>query len=204
MKPHKNILLKSILWGALFIISLQIVAAETKNDSSDTHNLKNDSKNRIKHSPRTAIIMSAVIPGLGQIYNRKYWKVPIIYGSAIGLYLTYDYNYTRYVRLQKSITEYSKEETISDQEIREKADAWIRGGKNPLDYLKPYRDHYRKYKDLNLIMMGGLYVLNIIDAMVDAHLFMFDINDDLTIHISPGIHNGNPVKASGLSLCFIF
>ena len=148
--------------------------------------------------------MSAVIPGLGQIYNRKYWKVPIIYGSAIALYLTYDYNYTRYVRLQKSITEYSNEETITDQEIREKVDIWIRAGKNPLDYLKPYRDYYRKHKDLDLIMMGGLYVLNMIDAMVDAHLFMFDVSDDLAIHILPEIRYGNQTKASGLSLCFIF
>ncbi len=133
------------------------------------------------HSPTKASIYSAILPGAGQAYNQKYWKIPIIYAGFAGLgYLA----------------------KINNDDYKIYKDAYrlrLDGDVNTVDgYVGVYSDqdlatlknYYRRNRDLSLIGMSVLYILNILDASVDAHLFFFNVNDDLSLHIQPGYKNG--------------
>lgn len=137
----------------------------------------------IIHSPRKATIYSAILPGLGQAYNRKYWKIPVIYG--LGGLLTY------------FVVDNNKQYVIYKNAFKDRLD----GDPSTVDpYVNIYSDddlrvlknYYRRNRDLAYIGMGVTYILNIIDAAVDAHLFYFDVSDDLTLKAEPAvapIHN---------------
>lgn len=131
-------------------------------------------KRKIKeHSPPRATILSAVLPGLGQAYNRKYWKIPIIYVAGGVLYSYFDFanrKYNNYKNLYE--TELAK---------GDEADQW------DLNTYSINRDRFSKFRGYSVIFMGLLYVANVVDAMVDAHFYMFDISDDLTLRIEPSI-----------------
>lgn len=156
----------------------------------------------IKHSATKAVIMSAVLPGLGQVYNQKYWKVPIIY-AAIGTltYFIIDYN-KKYNTFVKAYNDYLSKDSTRTSYLN------IRGLANFEDktyFLKSYRDFYRRWRDLDVLILAGVYVLNIIDANVDAHFFYFEIGDDISLNVKPYIFE--PVKNSnylGLSLSLKF
>ncbi len=208
MKPLKCILVKSILWGALFVLGQQGMAVEPVMDSVRAkHSAPAETVKVKKHSPRTATIMSAVLPGLGQFYNRKYWKIPLIYGGgAAFIYFINDYN-DRYYGFRTSLKQYNNNEDITNSRIANTVLRWEEQGVNSADIsdiLKQGRDYYRKYRDLNVIFLSGFYVLNIIDAMVDAHFFVFDVSNDLTMNIRPANVQGYHANAFGLSLCFNF
>jgi len=152
----------------------------------------------IKHSPRKAVFMS-LVPGAGQIYNQKYWKVPIIY-AAIGTltYFIIDYN-KKYKTFVHGYNDFMSKDPTRTSYLN------IRGYENysqdPQFYLKGYRDFYRRWRDLDVLILAGVYVLNIIDANVDAHFFNFEIDDDISLNVKPYIfepfHNS---KNMGLSL----
>lgn len=142
------------------------------------------------HSPKRATIMSAVLPGLGQIYNKKYWKVPIIYGgfAVAGWYLN-DNN--KQIALYKDAF---KAETDGDS-----------GTINDTGFnstqLEDLISQYKTWRDLSYIAIAAIYVLNIIDANVDAHLFYFDVGEDLTLNIQPFVSPSlRPVTGLTLSL----
>lgn len=136
-----------------------------------------DSSLVARHSPTTAMLLS-IIPGGGQIYNRKYWKLPIVYGAlAASGYFVY----------------YSADKMISFR------NEYINRRDGHTDLLNP---DYARYENANIIELKNnyrrnleiaigittvLYVLNIIDAMVDAHLYYFDVSDDLTLRWSPAL-----------------
>ena len=131
---------------------------------------KNNTK---KHSPHKASIYSAIIPGSGQVYNKKYWKVPIVY-TALGsaAYFTYDngrkYNQYRdafLLRQNGSIDQYDGVYTDNQ--------------------LITIMEHYERNKELSIIMTFAVYILNIVDASVDAHLFDFDVSEDLSLYTTP-------------------
>lgn len=126
-------------------------------------------------NPTKAMIFSLVIPGTGQLYNKKYWKVPIVWG-AYGLMIYFiDFSSGQY--------KYFKEEYI----------VVVNGGESPLvtqngwgeDDIKYYRDLYRKRMELSYIGLVAVTLLSGIDAYVDAHLMGFDVSEDLTMHIRP-------------------
>jgi hypothetical protein len=138
------------------------------------------------HSPVKATLLSTFIPGAGQIYNRKYWKVPLIYGgSATFIYFVGVNNslYKKYTNLyeQKIAFEESDGETYIDP-IYENVSS---------ETLRRERENWRRNRDLNYIGIGFLYILQIIDANVDAHLFEYDISDDLTFRYQPDYVGGN-------------
>tara|TARA_B100001093_G_C26776419_1_gene992594 strand:- start:332 stop:859 length:528 start_codon:yes stop_codon:yes gene_type:complete len=141
------------------------------------------------HSPRKASILSAIIPGSGQYYNRKYWKVPLIYMSiGTALYIA-KWNQNEYKTYRKAY-EYRTdgyEETV-DLYLNQYSEA----------NLKTIKDYHRKNRDLAYIITASLYALNIIDASVDAHLFNFNISEDLSFNI----HNSNSNNKFGLSNIF--
>jgi hypothetical protein len=118
-------------------------------------------------SPTKAMLMSAILPGLGQFYNKSYWKIPIIYGLAgyfIYEFKQNDRNYRYYREL------YVKSIEISGGDYR----------------YKRLRDFYRDQRDLFGIYLALLYLANIVDAYVDAHLYNFDVGENLSIQFLPG------------------
>lgn len=146
-----------------------------------------------KHSPQTATVLSVLMPGLGQVYNHKPWKVPFVYGGIASVYYIIDFNQRGYKRIGTAIKDYPNNEFGP---IRTMTD---------LIYL---RDSYRRNRDLAIIGMAGFYLLNIIDAYVDAHLYYWDMNDDLAFNIKPVILNNpfafRPNSSLSLGLSFNF
>lgn len=128
----------------------------------------NDSLNSgiSQKSPSKAVIMSSVLPGLGQFYNESYWKIPIIYG--LGAFFVYEYK------------DYNKK--FNDFNSKFEASKTV---DNPSGsyYLKSYREYYRDKRDAFLWYGGFLYLLNILDAFVDAHLYNFNVSDEVFIQL---------------------
>jgi hypothetical protein len=153
-----------------------------------------------KHSPRTAAIRSAILPGLGQIYNKKYWKLPIVYG-AIGIsggvffYNLKNYKDTRFAYKVK----YNMRQpnaTAADSALFSK----IRPNLQPLseESLRFYRDQFRRDVDYSVLFFIILWGLNVVDATVDAHLKSFDVSPDLSLRIKPG--HSEMAGTNGISL----
>lgn len=130
------------------------------------------------HSPNKATFYSAILPGLGQIYNEMYWKVPLIY-AGIGS-LVYYTNYNNFV--------YNKYKDAYDIQLRiDKGEDGLES-KYPnysADNLKRLKDNWRRNRDLCIIGIGIFYVAQIIDADVDAHLFDYDMSEDLSMRVEP-------------------
>jgi hypothetical protein len=131
------------------------------------------------HSPKKAALMSTILPGLGQVYNKKYWKVPIIYVGFAGLAYSFSIN-------QKNYSTY-----FNAYKVR------LINGPGTLGNYPRYTDdnlntlqlYYQRSRNLSVIGMALLYVLNIVDASVDAHLFTFNVDDDLSFDIHPTLIN---------------
>lgn len=126
-----------------------------------------------EHSPPRATILSAVVPGLGQAYNRKYWKIPLIYGAGVGLYLYFDWTNERF----------NYWNDIYENELAKGAE----GNQDTIDNAILNRDTASKRRGYAVIFMGILYVANVVDAMVDAHFLKFNVSDDLSMQIEPDI-----------------
>lgn len=130
------------------------------------------------HNPHRATFMSVLVPGLGQIYNEKFWKVPVIYAGFTGLIYYSSYNNFVYNKYKDA---YNIKLKI-DQGNTELVDEYeIYSAEN----LKRLKDNWRRYRDLTYISIGLLYVAQILDANVDAHLFDYDISEDLSMQIVP-------------------
>lgn len=130
------------------------------------------------HSPRRATIYSAVLPGLGQAYNKKYWKIPVIYGALGTLgYFIYD-NHSKYQIYKDAYSVRTDEDSLT-------VDGFVDLYTD--ENLKGLRDYYRRNFELTCIITFAVYALNIIDATVDAHLYEFEVNDDLTVKFQPQI-----------------
>ncbi len=150
-----------------------------------------------KHKkPSTAALYSAVLPGLGQIYNEKYWKLPIVYGAmgtSIYFVIWNQQNYNVFlnayrIRVGGGIDEYFN--ILKDE-----------------SQLISWMDYYRNQRDMSILITLGLYAFNILDAYVDAHLINFNINDDLSLRVEPQIMPSNVIGSYysyGLSLKFDF
>jgi hypothetical protein len=147
-----------------------------------------------KKDANKAALMSAVIPGLGQIHNKKYWKVPIIYGGGLTLaYFIHQNNY--YYQLYKDA--YANRLNGSNAEDPYPALS--------NEDLSVHKDYYRRNRDLCYIFVGLLYVMNIVDAYVDAQLKDFDVSDNLSIRTSPDLQfipGQTPKPGLKVSFCF--
>lgn len=139
-------------------------------------------KKQIYSGPRKASIMSAVLPGLGQAYNRKYWKIPLIYAGLGGFGYMLVTNHNQY----KTYRGYLRAEY--DDDPLTKNTTGISG-----ENLAIIKNGYRKSRDLAGIAVVLIYLLNIIDANVDAHLKTFDVSDDLSFRAFPS-HEFVPVQ----------
>ena len=119
-------------------------------------------------------ILSGLCPGLGQVYNKKYWKVPLIYSALGGAFYYYTYNNQKY-------TEYKNAYIFeTDNDINS-----INNTGYTTSNLITLQDYYRDSRDLSGLLFMLVYVLNIIDASVDAHLINYNVNDDLSFYLKP-------------------
>ena len=132
-----------------------------------------------KHSPKKATIMSAVLPGAGQIYNRKYWKLPIIYAGfgTLGYFIIANNNLYKEYKLAY------KYKMDNDSTTIDKYPLYSAEG------LLQAKNYYRRNFEISCIFTGILYMLNVVDATVDAHLFDFDISNNLSLKIQPALFN---------------
>ncbi|MFN8257320.1 MAG: DUF5683 domain-containing protein [Bacteroidales bacterium] len=128
-------------------------------------------------SPKRASIYSAILPGLGQVYNGNYWKVPIIYSAFAGIYFLAEENNYKYHEFKEAYKNLKL-----GNEIDPKFDNWS------AEELEQYKDYYKRNRDLNIIMGVAFYLLNILDANVDANLMDYDINPDLSLKVKPEIN----------------
>jgi TM2 domain-containing membrane protein YozV len=158
--------------------------------------IKADTLELKTHSPKKSAIYSAIFPGAGQFYNKRYWKMPIIYA---GLFITggfiADNNKLYNDYKAEAINRYNYDivdayPNLSDQEVL-----------NNMDY-------YEKRRNINILILLGVYVLQIVDATVDAHFFSFDVNEDLSFRAEPFIHqsafNSTAPINTGLTLSLKF
>jgi hypothetical protein len=159
-----------------------------------------DSIRRRTHSPRTAAIRSAIIPGWGQIYNRKYWKVPIVY-TAIGIPVgTFIYNRKWYMETRDAATAIATGDTA---DYRTKFDPKLHiffQNPNSMGALLNYRNDFRRNMDYSILFVLLFWGLNVVDATVDAHLWGFNVSDDLSLKIKPTLFKGS--TTAGLSFVF--
>ena len=168
-----------------------------------------DGKIPFNPSPQRAIWLSALCPGLGQIYNRRYWKLPIVVGGFMGLAYATNWNnnqYQDYVQAYRDITD-SDPNTKSYMDFfpstTNEADldpAWLTAT------FKSRKDYFRRNRDLCIICLVGLYLVCMLDAYVDASLAHFDISPNLSIDWSPTmmIDKSSSKPALGLSWAFNF
>ena len=134
------------------------------------------------HSPKAATIMSACLPGLGQIYNGKWWKVPIVYAGLGGLgYMAYSNysDYKSYLRAYEFKTGDLPDGVTLNEHETELANRYA------ANQLQTYKESYRRDFELFTIITLAWYGLNIVDACVDGHLYNYDISDDLSLSIDP-------------------
>lgn len=151
------------------------------------------------HSIRRAAIYSAVLPGLGQIYNRKAWKVPIIY-AGFGVLGYFVYSNNDEFQLYKEAYIY-----VANDETYPIDNPLV--GKYNQDQLQRGMDYYRRNRDLSIIITSLWYVLNILEAYVDAHFFDYDVSEDLSLKISPAAtptFASRPQLAPGLKISLNF
>lgn len=132
-----------------------------------------------KHNPKKATIYSAVLPGLGQAYNKKYWKIPIIYAGIGTIFYIADMNGDSYRDYRDAFDYQAGLKTDVNEEIQSLANRYSSTN------LISLRDYYRRNMELSWIIMAVWYGVNIIDACVDAHFFEYDIGDDLTLKVEP-------------------
>lgn len=164
-----------------------VVTADTVSKTTPQKRIKGDFSN---HSPKKATWMSAALPGLGQIYNRRYWKPPIIYaGLGVALYFLID-NQVKFTEARNS---YRARMNVAGYTISTKYSTMSS------EQILADRDFYRTNRDYSIIGVGGVYLLNIIDAVVDAHLRRFDISDDLSMKVRPSFQYSTVASNGGLA-----
>lgn len=137
--------------------------------------------------PAKATWYALVCPGLGQIYNRSYWKVPVLYGGIVTLgYLIVwngrmynDYRNAYHDMMDNDPNTHSYESLVSGYTSSDAS--WLQST------LKRKRDMYRRYRDMSIFGMAGLYLVSVVDAFVDAHLYDFTVSDDLSLRVEPVI-----------------
>jgi len=163
------------------------------------------------HSPKKAAIRSALIPGWGQIYNKKYWKLPIVYGALGIAGAVFNYNLTWYKRTRfaykaKYEATQPRKDPITGATLPPDSTNYrkIRQDLVPIDMnaLRTYRDEFRRNIDYSALFFILMWGLNVVDATVDAHLKPFDVSPDLGLKFKLG--PSETARTTGLSLVLAF
>ena len=159
-----------------------------------------------KPDPKRALWLALVIPGGGQIYNRKYWKLPLVYGGFIGCLYAMNWNNNMYKDYSQAYLDIMDNDpgTQSYNQFLHMG-AQITGNEAQYkDLFKKRKDRFRRYRDMSFFVLVGVYALSVIDAYVDAELSVFDISKDLSLRVEPTIMNNgtstNPFSNSSVGL----
>jgi hypothetical protein len=148
------------------------------------------------HTPKKAAMRSLILPGLGQIYNGKYWKLPLVY-AAIGVPTAIlAYNLTWYKRTRFAYTALSTNDRAAIQEIHPKLQGYVQF--NNTAGLQVLRNQFRRDVDYSILFVAVAWALNVIDASVDAHLKSFDVSPDLSLQMKAGY--SEMASTNGVSL----
>lgn len=146
--------------------------------------------------PGRALWLSAVFPGAGQIYNRKYWKLPIFYGGFLGCTYALLWNQQMYMDYSQAYLDIMDDNPNTNSHLEMLPPRYDITGKEERfkTIFKNKKNYYRRYRDLSAFCFVGVYLLSIVDAYVDAHLSIFDISPDLSLQVQPAI-----IESKGLS-----
>jgi len=172
----------------ILLVSSQLLVAQNKRD------IPNQSREKELHSPHKATIRSLIIPGWGQAYNKKYWKIPIIYaGFGFIGYLAIS-NRTEYLKYKDALffTPTEANPNPPNEYYNHYTTAQLEAGK----------ELHQRNMELSFIIGGLWYLINVIDAIVDAHLFNFEVSEDLSFRIEPDIkyHYQSPKPLAGFKI----
>ncbi len=170
----------------------------------------------VDHSPRKASLYSAVLPGLGQAYNKKYWKIPIVYaGFGVFGYFIY-FNASHYNEYKQAYIDFIDDEANTNSYLdligpnvdpgsfdpSQPSDSYSRENEEWFKtQLENNMNFYKRYRDLSVILTAGWYVLTIIDATVDAYLLNYDISHDISLRVDPKLFS-YPGKYNTVGLQF--
>ena len=160
-----------------------------------------------KPDPQRALWLALVVPGAGQIYNRKYWKLPIIYGGFMGciyalswnnmMYKDYSQAYLDIMDDDPGTASYNKFLHLGTQITPQNEERYKQ-------IFKSRKDRYRRWRDMSFFVMLGVYALSVVDAYVDAELSVFDISKDLSLKVEPAVipnrGGGNLLQAQSLGV----
>lgn len=156
---------------------------------------------------KRAMWMALVLPGAGQIYNRKYWKLPIIYGGFVGCAYAITWNnqmYHDYSQAYLDIIDDDPNTQSYNQFLHLGATIDASNIDRYKEIFRKRKDKFRRWRDMGVFVMIGVYAFSVIDAYVDASLSEFDISDDLTLRVEPTVMNdkrtNNPFKSASLGL----
>jgi hypothetical protein len=151
-----------------------------------------------RYDPRKALLYAAIVPGLGQIYNKKYWKLPLVYGGFIAIGYAINFYQEGYTKYKKELYYNLENGYTEDNDIRP-------GDEYTTSNYRKIVDQYKRERDFMIILMGGMYLLQIVDAHVDAHLKEFDLNPNLKVSIQPMVEQNSLIgRQSGVSLILKF
>jgi hypothetical protein len=175
------------------------MGATAQDDTLSQAPVKNKTKPQHNYRPGRAALLSTLLPGAGQFYNRKYWKPPILYAGAAALIYWINFNSTEYNRFNTAYASRMAFRTDTTQfaiqpgEFRDFSD----------NELRVTRDSYRRDLEFSIIVSTAVYALNIVDAYVDAHLRQFDLNEDISLSVHPLLYSYNYSQfAGGIKLNF--
>ena len=202
-----SILSKILVVVPVLFLCLNANAQNLEVDS--TRIVEMDQQTEEVHSPRKATIYSAILPGLGQAYNKKYWKIPVIYaGFATMGYFIY-WNNDNYQIMKQAYNDFTDgDENTNSYKDLDGAQFYDLGTEpddtNFKEAMTRQQNYYRRNRDLLVITIFGFYGLQIIDASVDAHFFDFDISEDLTMNWQPTMYSFNQQPVYGIHCTFTF
>ncbi len=164
-------------------------------DTSGKSLLASDTATKKYFNPKTAMLRSAILPGWGQWYNKKYWKIPIIYG-ALGITAgVFFYNLHTYRDLRNAVIYRSRDTHADSMKVAQNLQEYTNQD------LRLNRNIFRQNIDYSVLVFLGFWALNVVDATVDAHLKAFDVSPNIGMKIQPGLSNmNNP----GVALVFFF
>ena len=173
-----------------------------------------------KPNPKKAYLAAAIFPGLGQLYNRQYWKLPIVYGGFMGCAYAITWNnrtYQDYKNAYNSIMMDSKADPNAEHPVTW-SDYWIVFVPGSIDpatrlrdasfhsNLKRGKDYFRRFRDLSIIITAGVYLICVADAYVDAQMFDFDVSSDLSFQVTPVFlpETLYHARTYGINICMTF
>lgn len=195
---------KFLLAGLMIVFCLYSQAqktssTQTRPDSvivtspTDTVELKSYAQ---RYDPRKAILFAAILPGMGQVYNKKYWKLPLVYGGFIGFGYGVNFYQRGYREFKGALFDLLES---GESEIIVRGESWGE------QQLRTAVDRYRRERDFFIILTAGMYLLQMVDAHVDAHLKEFDLNPNLHVKIQPSMNSDMMTgNTTGLSLIIRF